>query len=335
MKAAYLTYQSATLHRDGGIVVARQKRQVVAKVRVADLEQLVLMGNIVLTPAVLDLLLERGVDTVFVTTSGRYRGRITSGLSGSVNVRRAQWAMTTDDLRSQAVARAIVAGKIVNMRSFLLRVGRERERTEEQERSLFSMRASLERLEYTETLDQIRGCEGSATAAYFRCFDDFLTADGFRFDGRNRRPPLDPVNALLSFGYTLLFNAVVTAVNIVGLDPFVGTLHALETNRPSLACDLEEEYRVPIVDRLVVAALNKRVFQPDDFEDVGPGEPVVIRREAVRRLVAIFERRMESQVLYKPQNRRLTYRQILEQQARHYARVVLGKDVMYEPIKAK
>jgi CRISPR-associated endonuclease Cas1 len=215
--------------------------------------------------------LTEGLNTAYRRT-GRYRGRLTGGVSGNVKLRFAQYDMLRDEGRALAVARAIVAGKIATMRGYLLRVGRRSGRTAGQERSLASLRACAERLDEAATLDQARGCEGSATAAYFRCFNDFLLVEGFRFDGRNRRPPLDPVNALLSFGYTILANLVEAAVNVVGLDPYVGALHALETNRPSLVCDLEEEFRVPVVDRLVVAALNKRVLQVDDFRHTAPWE---------------------------------------------------------------
>ena len=334
MRSVYVTHAAATLHREGDVIAVRHKRKKLGNVQVNDLEQLVLMGNIVLTPRALDLLIEKGVDTVFLTHHGRYRGRIVHSLSGNVRLRMSQFEFLGDRNKALAVARDIVRGKTTNMRAFLLRVGRARGRTPEQEKSLQTMKACVARLERVGTMDQVRGCEGSAAAAYFRCFGDAIVADGFHFDGRNRRPPLDPVNALLSLGYTLLHNAVESAVNIVGLDPYLGSLHSIEAGRPSLVCDLVEEMRAPVVDRLVVAALNQRVMQVDDFEDAGPGEPVVIRREAVSRFVALVERRLRSQVRYAPQDRRLTFRQIIEQQVRAFARLVLGQSDRYEPYRS-
>lgn len=335
MRTVYVTYPAATLRREGGVLAVHKAGKRIAQVRPHDVEQLVLMGNVVLTPAALDLLIEKGIDTVFLSHSGRYRGRIVHTLSGNVRLRLAQYDRLRDEATALATAKAIVAAKVRNMRAFLLRFSRRNGRTDGQRKALASMRACEARLELSATLDQVRGCEGSAAAAYFRCFGDAILAEGFSFDGRNRRPPLDPVNALLSLGYTLLANAVEAAVNIVGLDPYLGTLHALEANRPSLVCDLEEELRAVVVDALVVAAVNKRVLQPGDFEDAGPGEPVVIRREAVTRFVGLVERRLRSPVLYEPQGRRLTWRGVIEQQARAFARFVLGHDEAYRPYLAR
>ena len=335
MRTVYVTHRAATLKREGGVISVTQKGKRTARIRVHDLSQLVLMGNIVLTPSALDLLVEKGIDTVFLTHNGRYRGRITYGLSGNVRLRLSQYDRLRDPAAALDTARAIVAAKIANTRVFLLRFSRRRGRTDGQRRSLASMHAAALRLDLVETLDQVRGCEGSASASYFRCFGDAIAAEGFFFDGRNRRPPMDPVNALLSLGYTLLANTVEAAVNVVGLDPYVGALHAAQANRPSLVCDLEEEFRAVVVDSLVVAAVNKRIMQPGDFEDAGPGEPVVIRREAVSRYVGLVERRLRSSAIYEPQGVRLTWRQIIEQQARAFARYVLGSSESYEPYRAR
>jgi CRISPR-associated protein Cas1 len=150
-----------------------------------------------------------------------------------------------------------------------------------------AIQACIARLESAGSLDAVRGCEGAASAAYFRVFGEMIRADGFHFPGRNRRPPMDPVNALLSLGYTLLLNTVEAAIQLVGLDPQLGTLHAPETGRPSLACDLVEEYRAAVVDPLMVGAINQRQVTPDDFEEAGEGEPVVVKREALRTVVSL------------------------------------------------
>jgi len=164
-------------------------------------------------------------------------------------------------------------------------------------------------------------------------FGGLLRAPGFHFDGRNRRPPMDPVNALLSFGYTILSNAVEAAVSVVGLDAFLGALHAPAAGRPSLVCDLVEEFRAPVVDALVVGAINVAEVTPEDFEDAGPGEPVVVRREALCTVLRLLERRLTSPVHYAPLGKKLPYREVLLQQARHLARVVLGEDAAYQPFR--
>jgi CRISPR-associated protein Cas1 len=145
---------------------------------------------------------------------------------------------------------------------------------------------------------------------------------------------MDPVNALLSLGYTLLANVVEAAVHVVGMDPYLGALHAPEPGRPSLVCDLQEEFRAPVVDALVVAAVNQGVVETGDFEDVGEGEPVVMKREAVRALVRVFERRLARPVLYEPLGKRFTYRAIVEHQVRRLARAVLEAEP-YLPFRVR
>jgi CRISPR-associated protein Cas1 len=324
-------HKGASVRRQGGLLQVFAEGRRTAETPVHDLGQLVLMGNVILTPSALDLLIERGVDTVFLTLHGRYRGRLVHGASGHIRLRLAQYKRLSEPTEALATARAIVQGKILNMRTFLVRWARRNESAPAVAAAILALRAAAGRSEVAHTLDQARGCEGSATAAYFRAFPDMIRADGFHFDGRNRRPPMDPVNALLSLGYTLLANAVEAAVAIVGLDPYLGSLHAPETNRPSLACDLMEEFRVPLVDALVLAAVNKGAVRVDDFEYVGPGEPVVIRRDGLVRFVRMMEGRFDHAVRYEPQGRTLTYRQIIEQQVRRFARYVLGEAPAYEP----
>jgi CRISPR-associated protein Cas1 len=254
-------------------------------------------------------------------------------VSTHVRLRLAQYRMLGDEPTALDLARRIVAGKARSQRALVRRHVREHGGGDEERLADRAMRVTLARLDLCATLDQVRGCEGAVAASYFRVFGRMIRADGFAFDGRNRRPPLDPVNALLSLGYTLLFNAVEAAVQVVGLDPYVGALHAVEGARPSLVCDLVEEHRAPLVDRLVLAAINRGAVRPADFEEVGAGEPVVVRREAVKWFVTLFERRLAKAVRYEPTGNQLPYRQIIEQQVRRVARHVLGRETYecYEP----
>jgi CRISPR-associated protein Cas1 len=335
MRTVYVTQKGAIVRRDGVLLQVYAERRKLAEVPVRELDQLVLMGNVTLTPAALDLLVEQGVDTVFLTLHGKYRGRIAHSLSANVRLRLSQYRKLSCETEAMRTAAGIVTQKIANMRTFLMKFARRHGSTPAIERATIALRAAMARVSLADTLDGVRGCEGSAAAAYFRAFSDLLRAEGLHFDGRNRRPPLDPVNALLSLGYTLLANAVQAAVEIVGLDPYVGALHAVETGRPSLVCDLMEEFRTPVVDAIVVAALNRHVFQVDDFEDTGPGEPVLIRREAMGTFVRTFEQRMASEVLYSPFGKRLSYRHVIEQQARQFARYVLGTEERYRPFATR
>jgi CRISPR-associated protein Cas1 len=332
MRTVYVNHRGAVVRREGNVLHVFAERRKVAEVQAHDLQQLVLMGNVVLTPAALDLLVERGVDTVFLTLHGKYRARIAHSQSSQVSLRLAQYRrLVWEPGPALEAARAIVRGKMSNARALLLRWARRHGETPGLQRAALALRAGMERLGLARTLDEVRGCEGSTAAAYFRAFGELIRADGFHFDGRSRRPPMDPLNALLSLGYTLLANAVEAAVEVVGLDPFVGALHAPAAGRPSLVCDLVEEFRAPVVDALVAASVNKGAIGVDDFEEIGPEEPVVVRREALGTFVGLFERRLDSQAIYAPFGKRLSYRQIIEQQARRFARFVLGDEPGYEP----
>ena len=325
-RTVYVTHPGAVLRRSGERLRVVARKKTVAEVRLRDLQRLVLLGNITLTPAALGSLVDRGVDTVLLSHTGRYRGRIVGGASSNARLRLRQYALTTDPVAALATARTIVRGKLANQRAFLLRHARRHGDTHALAVARSSLRAARIRASLAEDLDELRGCEGAGAAAYFRVFGDQLRNDAFRFEGRSRRPPLDPVNALLSLAYTLLHGRVEGAVRAVGLDPWLGMLHATQAGRPSLACDLVEEFRVPIVDALVVAAINHRSFTTEDFEEVGPGEPVLLRRETVRWLVTLFERRLERRLAYEPRGVRLSWAQVIEAQVRRYARHVLGEE---------
>lgn len=333
-RSTYLIHQGATLARDGERLVLRARGEAPTDVSVQGLRQLVLMGGIAPTPRAVELLLERGVDTVLLTRSGKYLGRLVGGPSSAVALRMAQYRALDDQARALDLARAIVIGKLRTQRSLLIRHLRRYGDDERLRASALALRFSVARAERAATVDELRGCEGSGAAAYFRGFGALLRTDEFRFDGRNRRPPMDPVNALLSLGYTLLTTAVEGALAVVGLDPYLGALHAPLSGRPSLACDLVEEHRVAAVDAVVVAAINKRAFRPEDFEDAGPGEPVVIKKHALRWMVTLFERRMERAVVYPPTGRRLPYREIVLQQARAFARAI-EEGGSYQPFEAR
>ena len=326
-----MTRDGATLRREGGLLQVFVRRERVAELSLQGIEQLVLVGNVTLTPRALDLVLEAGVDTVFLSHHGRYRGRIVHGLSANIRLRLAQVHRLDDPIFACAFAKAVVDGKLANARSFLQRFARRHGDDGSLSAAVRALAAGRARLEVGTNVDELRGVEGAGAATYFGVFGKVLRAPGFTFDGRNRRPPLDPVNALLSLGYTFLTTAVEAQVHTVGLDPYLGALHAPLTGRPSLVCDLVEEWRVPVVDALVVAAINRGVINTEDFEDLGEGEPVVVKRPALGAFARLFERRLATPVLYRPTNMRLPLRNVIEQQVRHLARVLLGDDQAYLP----
>ncbi len=345
MENVYIFEQGTQLHKDGLRLLVKRGSETIDAIQTRDLEQIILAGNVTLTPPVMDHLIQDRVDTVFLSMTGRFRGRLLTQFTKNVELRRAQYFAFDDSEKVLAFARAIVAGKIKNQRILLLRQNRTL-KNEKIATALSRMRSAADGAKEARTQESLMGHEGAAGRAYFSVFDHLLKNEAFVFSGRNRRPPKDPVNALLSFGYTILANAVETAVNIVGLDPYLGAYHAAEYGRPSLVCDLMEEFRPFFVDSPVVAMINRRGVGPDDFvyrevsdpdaayEDDTTREdclPVSMKRHTMKAVVRLFEQKLASTVLYPPTGENMSYRQVILQQVRRCARVILGKEDQYVP----
>jgi CRISP-associated protein Cas1 len=262
--------QGAYLHRDGETVAIKVGDELKLRVPVHTLEGLVCWGRVSCSPPVLGLCCERGVGVSFLTEQGRFLARLNGPVSGNVLLRRQQYRMADDGDSALAVVRTIVAAKIANSRVVLLRAARE---TVDEARDV-PLREAANRLSWAGleasravTIDEARGHEGMAGQAYFSVFDHMIYGDRevFLFGGRSRRPPLDRVNALLSFVYALLRHDIESALESVGLDPAVGFLHTDRPGRPSLALDLMEELRAALADRLVLTLINRRQVQGSGF----------------------------------------------------------------------
>lgn len=325
MKTAFVIQDAGVVRREGARLVVEAGREEKGRLATESLEQLVVMGEVTLTPAAIDLLVERSIDVVLLTRRGRFRARVGRGATGNVQLRLAQYALATGpDARRLELARAFVAAKVANQRVLLLRQAR---RAEEARfgAAARAMQACLAQVPGAATPDQLRGIEGAAASAYFRAFAWAFTEPAFAFERRTRRPPLDPINALLSLGYTLLLERVRGALEAVGLDTELGLLHAPQGGRPSLALDLMEEFRAPLVDALVVAAVHMGSITPEHFEDAGPGEPVVVRRDGLRRFAQLFGRRLERRVRPPGSEERVTFRHLMFRQAQALARAISGE----------
>ena len=292
-----------------------------------ELEQVVLMGQIALSAPAMFTLLQRGVDTVLLTAQGRYRGRLVGPARLNVLLRQKQFKRYEEKPFRLGVARAVVEGKLRNMRTLIMRLARRRGVDVSAVAHL--LRRSIRQVGQVPDAESLRGVEGAGTAAYFGALGNFFPRE-LRFEGRNRRPPKDPANALLSFGYALLANSVEGAVYLAGLDPYLGYLHVVDYGRPSLALDLMEEFRPVLVDALVLDLANHGRVRKEDFEKRDGG--VFLQEEGRRRLIDGYQRRMEERVAYPVSTERverISYRRCVEYQVRRLARVVLGEQAEY------
>lgn len=341
MSTLYLTEQRATVRLEGDCLhvripedkaAGREARQV--RVPLIKIDQVVVLGNVTLTTPALAALLERRVEVAFCSTHGRFHGRLSPPLSKNAPLRLAQYRAHADMALGAALATRFVVGKLTNMRTFLLRQNRKRgeERIAAACEGLLDTVRKVEALGPDTAVATLLGYEGTGSAHYFGVLDCLLNA-GWSFTGRLRRPPPDPVNALLSFGYTVLTNYVASAVNVVGLDPLIGFLHAPGYGRPCLALDLVEEFRPLIVDSAVLRVINNGILRPDDFTlDMGA---CWLAEGARRRYLEQLEARLNEEIQHPLFGYKATYRRCLEMQARLLAKTLLGEIPAYPPFTVR
>ena len=343
MEAVYVLEPGSYLRKEGECLKVMKGSTVIDRIPAAGLKRLMLIGYVSLTGGVLDFLIQNRVETVFMTPTGRFRARLALDEHRHVDLRRAQYLLLSRPDFALETAKIIVAGKIDNMVHFLMLRARQY-RDEALKLSAVRLRGLSSNLDDVRDLDALRGVEGASARIYFDLFSHLLKNPSFQFTGRNKRPPLDPVNALLSFAYTMLTNEVLSAVKACGLDPFLGALHEVSYGRPSLACDLVEEYRCFLGDRLVLGLFNRKAVQPDDFiyrkkppatfvdeEDLKAKRPVEMKPAISRAFISTYEEMMKRNITYPPLEKKTSYRGVILQQARAFANYLENPEKGYHP----
>ena len=272
----------------------------IARVPLLNLGSIVCLGRVALSPQLMGACAQNGIAISYMTEQGRFLAAVNGFTPGNVLLRREQYRRA-DEAAASAAARCYVIGKLANYRTVLRRAVRDQPAavaTERLDGVARRIDMPLRTMSQTVSLDQVRGIEGEATAQYFFVFNDLITAqkDSFVFSGRNRRPPLDPVNAMLSFGYSMLANDLRSACEACGLDAAVGFLHRDRPGRPGLALDLMEEFRPVLVDRLVLSLINRQQVKATGFE-VSPGGGVRMDEHA-RDIVSAYQKRKQEEILH-------------------------------------
>ncbi len=300
LNTLHIMTQGAYLHRDGETVAVKVGSELKLRIPVHTLEGLVCWGQVSCSPPVLALCCEHGVGISFLTEQGRFLARVQGPVNGNVLLRRQQYRIADREELSLPLVRSIVTAKVANSRTVLLRAARE---CFEPEREAH-LREVANRLSWvgieasrSTSIEEARGHEGLAGQAYFSVFESMILGDrgAFPFGGRSRRPPLDRVNALLSFVYALLRHDIESALESTGLDPAVGFLHTDRPGRPSLALDMMEELRSALADRLVLTLINRRQVQAEGFTQQDGGG--VLLEEPTRKcVVAAWQSRKQEEV---------------------------------------
>ncbi len=334
MSTLYVTEPGAVVEREYRHLLVTRHDETLLRVPLADVTHVVLMGAgaSATTPA-LHALLGAGIPLSLLRQNGELLGRLAPRSGGNLALRRSQYRYAADPARCLAVGRAVARGKLRNCRALALRWTRAG-RDGEAAAGLARMEAALAEAEGAGDLAALRGVEGAGSKAYFAVFRRQLRGD-VGFGPRTRRPPRDPVNALLSLGYTLLGEAAAAALEVVGLDPYEGFYHADKYGRPALALDLIEEFRAPVVDSVALTLVNNRRLAADDFTPNPGTGGVYLTPRGLRVFLEAFSGRMQARFTHPLAGRPLTYQKCLEAQARLLAKTVTGELPEYHPLRVR
>jgi CRISPR-associated protein Cas1 len=326
----YVEARGGKLALEGGEIVVKVEGRVVDRVRIVDTSRVVVTGAVSITTPLLLALAEREVPVAIHGWGDQLRGWFAPASGKNVLARIAQHRVAADPQRSLELARRIVHGKIANQRVLLRRNG-----TDVDDRALALLATYAEDALRAPSIPSLLGTEGSAARTYFGQFRTMLKdrAVDFDLDGRNRRPPKDPVNALLSLGYAFLAREVTNVLVTVGLDAWVGFLHQPRPGRPALSLDLMEEFRPLIAESVVLQVLNGGMIGPSDFDVQHVG--TFLRDAGRRSFIRTFERRLAEEATHPVFGTKLSYRRIVEVQARLLAKAVTGELPEYPPFKVR
>lgn len=331
----YVLTQGTVLHLDHDAVRIKVTGEPIRRVPLLRLSGIVVFGRVTLTPFIIQRCAEDGRSLVWLDRNGRFKARVQGPTRGNVLLRRAQHLVLSDAERTVAIARQMVAGKIQNCRQVLMRGARDAPDETARERLSSAsehLAAVLGRLQECGDLDTVRGCEGEAARGYFAAmrFMVRVDPDGFAPDGRTRRPPRDPTNALLSFLYALIRSECAASLEAIGLDPQVGYLHTLRPGRPALTLDLMEELRPVLADRLALKLINRRQLTRKDFEEL-PGGGFALTTEGRKTVIKAYQARKSEELQHRVIQQRLPLGLVPHVQARLLARHLRGDLAHYPP----
>lgn len=303
LNTLYVTNPDVFLTKDGENVVAKIDQKEVMRIPVLNLEGIVGFNRLGASPYLMAMCAERNIGMCFLTPEGRFLARVTGSVNGNVLLRRQQYRLADDKAWSLTVSRVMIAGKIFNSRKILDRFRRDHAMLiPDMDNYLRTSRLldnDRQNALSCADMDRLRGLEGDAANAYFSLFGQMVTVKGeaFAFHGRNRRPPKDPVNSLLSFAYTLLAHECQSALETVGLDPYVGFMHTDRPGRASLALDMMEEFRGYLADRLVLSLVNRGQVTERDFIDNGH-ENILITDTCKKTILAAWQKRKKETIMH-------------------------------------
>jgi CRISPR-associated protein Cas1 len=356
MSTIYLVSKYGRLVRKGQVLEFRVGEDIRNTIFPFKTEQLVIIGKVDITSSAMRLLMNHQIDTVFLSKNGRFAGKLAFQTGKNVFLRQKQFQRIDDTEFRLSLAKSIVMGKLKNQLTFVQRILRKK-----QNRKITditdSIKTMIRKAESADNLARLRGYEGMGARHFFSIFKYGFQVDWVNFKGRNMNPPLDPINAVLSFIYTMILYRVDAALETLGLDPYVGYFHTLDYGKRSLAFDLMEEYRTPIGDTLTASLFNLEILKEDDFREVtfdreynaypiGESEEddsavlqekkaILLNKDGLTKVITQLERKLDTLYFYPPLARRVNYKELINHQCKHFKRVLTGEETVYKPLVIK
>jgi CRISPR-associated protein Cas1 len=330
----YITRDGAYLHKQRETLVIEQNKQKLLQVPIHAISGIFCFGNIMVSPQLMGFCGEKGVNLAFFTPYGRYLARVQGKQSGNVLLRRQQYNLV--DEQSANIAKNIIAAKVQSSKAVLQRHNRNHGPNEDITKQVSALNHIIERLALQTDLDKIRGFEGEAASRYFAVFNQLITKKGspLVFNGRTRRPPKDPINAMLSFLYSVFGQDVSAALQGVGLDPQVGFLHQERPGRDSLGLDLLEEFRAYIIDRIVLTLINREQVKADDFVTEVSGA-VKMKDDTRKLLLQTLQEKKQEKIMHPFLKEEIEVGLLAHVQAMLLARHIRGDLDQYPPFSIK
>ena len=357
MADIYLISDYGKLYKNNRVFNFLYPDGTVAKFFPHNTERLYIVGNIEITPDAFRLLMHNKIEVVFLNKNGFFNAKLVFDDSKNVLLRKKQYEKLGDENFILKWCKSIVDGKIKNQLAFAHRIKRKHKEIKQLNDCVETLKSILEKLPQATHTNEIRGYEGAASRLYFGALKYAIQPHWAQFNGRSMNPPLDNVNAVLSFTYTLVNHLIESYIISEGMDTYVGYLHSVEYGRKSLVFDLLEEFRSPLCDTFTVAAFNLGILQPDDFrtidfssnddeypldvqsenveEPISTRKGVLLTKDGLKRVIEKFEAKLEEQYYYMPLQKQLTYRKIIAEQVKHCKRILNDEENEYRPFVVK
>ncbi len=335
LNTLFVTNPRCYLALDGDNILVRDGDEVMGRVPSHNLESIVTFGHQGASPALMGYCSERNIAITYLNSSGRFRARLTGISRGNVTLRKEQYRISDDELRSVEIAKNFILGKVYNNRWIIERAIRDypmRLDIERFKKISNSLKESLLAIRKCDNLETLRGLEGQAAFMYYSVFNDLILQqkEEFYFYGRNRRPPTDKVNALLSLSYTLLAHDVAAALETVGLDSYVGFLHRDRPGRVSLALDVMEELRGIYADRFVLTLINKKQINQEDFQ-TKENQAVILTENGRKKFLTYWQEKKQEQITHPFLKEKISWGLVAHSQAMLLARYIRGDVDEYPP----